>query len=103
MLSIALFFTYLKREDVLAQREERKTTLENLLFDARQQLKDHQSGTNILTDDELADYVQKVEIFAKRIRKLSLQPSEMEIEHILEREKKKRMAYEDKLRRQEEL
>ncbi len=88
---------------MLEQRRERKETIEQLLLDAKQRLKDHASGTSLLSEDDLTEYQKKIEIFRKRIKKLSMIPAEKEIEHILERERKKKEAYEEKLRQKEEL
>ena len=95
--------TISQREDVLDQRKERKETIEKLLLDAKQRLNDHGSGTRLLSEEDLMEYLNKVKIFKKRIKKLSMVPAEKEIEHILERERKKKEAYEEKLRRREEL
>lgn len=88
---------------MLEQLRERKVTIETLLLDANRRLNDHNAGTHLLSEEDLIEIQNKMEIFRKRIRKLSMMPSEKEIEHILERERKKKEAYEEKLARREEL
>lgn len=88
---------------MLEQRKERKETIEKLLLDAKRRLSDHNSGARLLSEEELLEYQNKVQILKKRIKKLSMMPAEKEIEHILERERKKKEAYQEKLKRREEL
>lgn len=88
---------------MLAQRKARKETIEKLLLDAERQLETHYRGIHLLSKEDLADYQHKVDTFKRRIKKLSMMPADKEIEHILERERKKKEAYEEKLKRREEL
>ncbi len=88
---------------MLEQRRERKEKIEKLLLDAKRRLKDHASGASLLSEDDLIEYQKKIGVLQKRIKKLSMVPADIEIEHILERERRKKEAYEEKLRQKEEL
>lgn len=102
-VSCMFFRNTSQRDDVLDQRKSRKETIEKLLLDVKQRMNDHNSGARLLSEEELIEHQNKMKILNKRIKKLSMIPAEKEIEHILERERKKKEAYEEKLRRKEEL
>ena len=58
-----------------------------MLVDAQERLSDHQKGSRILDDEELKKLENKIKVFQKKLEQLKQEPTEREVERIMEREK----------------
>jgi hypothetical protein len=102
-LCIAIIFCVSQREEILASRKRRAKQLETMLDDARERLRDHEKKIRLLTEDEKAALIKKIDIYQRKLDTMTGELDEREVDRILKREQLRNERLKERRQRRSEL
>ncbi|CAJ1950786.1 unnamed protein product [Cylindrotheca closterium] len=77
----------LSRQDVIENHERRRTHLAKLLQQVKDKVDDHDSGRNLMEDEDYAKHARRIPLYERKLERLNKPLDEREINRQLDRER----------------
>mmetsp|Transcript_16432 Transcript_16432/g.30529 ORF Transcript_16432/g.30529 Transcript_16432/m.30529 type:complete len:93 (-) Transcript_16432:420-698(-) len=77
----------LSRDHIVDNHNRRREQLKKLLADTKDKVADHESGRNLLEDEEYERLTNRIGLYEKKLQKMEGPMDEREIDKIMQRQK----------------